>query len=76
MLIGDSDIIYSSVMKVVFRKGMNLVYVTKDPLDAIDKCKEYYPDIIIYEHSTNCSNLTLFIKQLKEYNSEIRMVFL
>lgn len=76
ILIGDSDKIYSSVMKVVFKKGMNLVYVTKDPLDAIDKCKEYYPDIIIYEHSTNCSNLTLFIKQLKECNSKIRMVLL
>lgn len=76
MLIGDSDIIYNSVMKVMFKEGMNLVYVTKDPLEAIVKCKEYYPDIIIYEHSTNCSNLTLFIKQLKEYNSEIRMVFL
>lgn len=33
-------------------------------------------DIIIYEHSINCSNLTVFIRQLKEYNSEIRMVLL
>lgn len=76
MLIGDLQIIHNSIVSVVFKGKINLVYVAKNSLEAISKVKEYYPDIIIYETSIDNSNLSETIKLFKEYNGNVRIILL
>lgn len=76
MLIGDLDIIYNSIISIVFKGKINLVYVAKNSIEAISKYEEYYPDIIIYQTSVDSSNLTTTIQLFKEQNSRIRIILL
>lgn len=76
MVIGDFNIIHNSIVSIIFKEEINLVYVAKNSLEAISKVKEYYPDIIIYQTSNDNLNLSKTIKLFKEYNSNIRMILL
>lgn len=76
MLIGDLDIIYNSIISIVFKGKINLVYVAKNSIEAISKYEEYYPDIIIYQTSVDSSNLTSTIQLFKEQNSRVRIILL
>ncbi|WP_017414360.1 hypothetical protein [Clostridium tunisiense] len=76
MLIGDLDIIYNSIISIVFKGKINLVYVAKNSIEAISKCEEYYPDIIIYQTSVHSSNLASTIQLFKEHNNRIRIILL
>ncbi len=76
MLIGDLDIIYNSIISIVFKGKINLVYVAKNSIEAIGKYEEYYPDIIIYQTSVDSSKLTSTIQLFKEQNSRVRIILL
>ncbi len=76
MLIGDLDIVYNSIISIVFKEKINLVYVAKNSIEAISKYEEYYPDIIIYQTSVDSSNLTSTIQLFKEQNSRVRIILL
>lgn len=76
MLIGDLEVVHNSIVSVVFKEKINLVYVAKNSLEAISKVKEYYPDIIIYETSIDNCNLSETIKLFKKYNSRVRIILL
>lgn len=76
MVIGDFNIIHNSIVSIVFKEEINVVYVAKNSLEAISKVKEYYPDIIIYQTSIDNLNLSETIKLFKEYNSNVRIILL